>query len=374
MSAPDEVWNIAGRRRFDPMSVSLVADFKLRPADAVDQSLSWTPYCWDARSGQMALVGCPAQVDHTAAPFYYQSQYRHARQLRLAEVAALRTQASARKFRTPVMIYSTGRAGTTLLSKMLARLPQCVSLSEPDLYTSVLERHPDPESDDAISLLQAGGDLCFQPTNEQATHLVLKFRGMGIELAGALRRAHPAAKEVFLYRDAEAYITSSMRAFSYWLSPLWAIRWLHGLYVTRPILEKVLNENLPTMQRFFPAVKAYTPRELVTLGPVGMLTLSWVSMMDRAHALGLPSLRYETLKARPREVFEALCERFELTNAPMQAALAALDEDSQQGSVVARRRTKRFELSTQDRRLIEQVLARHSGIQSPDFELSHAIA
>lgn len=386
-----ETFSILGRRRFDPMSVSRVTDFRLRPASAADSSLRWTPYCFDAGTQKTALVGCLPEVDLAAAPFYYQAQYQHARQLKLVDAAELQRLAAAHAPQptTPVMIYSTGRAGTTLVSKMFARLPSCVSLSEPDFHTSLLEggrpqaagiyplsvrEVPDWLAPPASELLGAADRLYFQPRGDTATHLVLKFRGMCIELAATLRLAHPNVVEFFLYRDAEAYVVSSMRAFSYFGSHLWAIRWAHRLYVTRAILKKALSTNYDVMCRFFPLCVEYTPAEICQLGPVGMLTISWLSMIQRAEALALPSLRYENLMRDPHAALERLLVRCGIDRRDIGIALEALDKDSQAGSVLARKKTSRYELSEHDRRIIRLVLARHGAIPAVEYSMANAIA
>lgn len=376
-----ETFSILGRRRFDPMSVSRVTDFRLRPASAADPLLRWTPYCFDVATQKTALVGCAADVDLAAAPFYYQAQYQHARQLKLVDAAELQHLAAAQALQptTPVMIYSTGRAGTTLVSKMFARLPSCVSLSEPDFHTSLLEVGlPQATGIDltppAPGLLLAANQLYFQPRDSRATHLVLKFRGMGIELAATLRLAQPNVVEFFLYRDAEAYVVSSMRAFSYFGSHLWAIRWAHGLYFTRPILERALSTNYDVMCRFFPLCVEYTPAEMCRLGPVGMLTISWLSMMQRAEALALPSLRYENMMRDPHAALERLLVRCGIDGRDIDVALGALEKDSQAGSVVARKKTSRYELSERDRGIIRSVLASHGAIPAVDYPMANAIA
>jgi hypothetical protein len=414
-----EVSKVCRRARFDPMSLSSVRDFRdasegvSLDRDAASKLLErqaeiWTPYClapliMPPRDGvgAVAMIACPAEVDLTAAPFFYQAQFQHAERIALMDPAtfiALGDQFN-RRFDVPVMIYSTGRAGTTLVSKMFARLECCHSISEPDLHTCV-QAHCPPELQ--VDILRAGTKLYFQPRHK-ATHLVLKFRGMCVELAPQMREAFPNVREMFLYRDAENYVRSSIQAFGYFGSPLWAIRWLHRLYVTRPLLKFGFSLNYDLMCRFFPLVADYPPRELARLGPVGLLTLSWLSMMHRAlietrsvsedssetrsvsegeapsqpalaHASGSDkreflTLRYETLMADPRAAMERVLSHCCIPPSDVETALAALDQDSQRGSVVGRERRGSYELSRRDRDEIRAVLERHPVINRPDFEL-----
>ncbi len=383
--AKSEILTIVGRRRADPMSVSQLSEFRTRRAGTCDPrtllvpATNLSPYCWDAKSRRTVFVQTPLGIDLTAAPFYYQAQFQHAEKLCLvddADVIALAAEYRPR-FQTPVMIYSVGRSGTTLLSKMLARVPSCVSLSEPDVYINLLQHGQCGE--ETKQLMAAVTKFYFQPrTHPDATHLVLKFRGMGTELALPLRQALPNVAELFLYRDCEAFVVSSMRAFSYFPSPLWGIRLLHELWFTRPVLTCFLAQHATEMQRFFPWTARYTASELCRLGPVGMLTLAWLSMMDCAWRISqtekpLPTLRYEELIGDPPHVMRELFRRFGLSPGDTELALLALADDSQRGSVVARQRTSRFELRARDKQVIRQVLAEHPVINRPDYQLPAAI-
>jgi hypothetical protein len=197
---------------------------------------------------------------------------------------------------------------------------------------------------------------------------------MCVEQAADLRTALPNAVDLFLYRDAEAYVASSMGAFGYFPSPLWGIGWLHRLVVTRPILTAALKINYASVCRMFPLAADFTPRELTHLGPVGLAALSWLSMMDRAWQLSqtarpLPSLRYEDFLRDPRAAAERIFALVGLPASEIEPALTALSSDSQAGSVVSRARKRSYTLSPRDRATIRTVLARHPVINRPDHTL-----
>ena len=151
-------------------------------------------------------------------------------------------------------------------------------------------------------------------------------------------------------------------------------RWAHGLVVARPLLARVLGQNYQVMCRCFPLIEQYTPQELCRLGPVGMLTISWLSMMAHAHALGLPSLRYEALMRDPPGVLDRILCRCRLARSDVGAALGALNKDSQQGTALGRSQASHYQLSLRDRAIMREVLASHPVIQQGDFELGNAIA
>lgn len=390
MAAPiaGELRTITSRRRADPIAVARLRDFRCAKGQSVDarQALAagnFSPYADEPRSRQIVLVDMPPSVDLAAAPFYYQAQFGHAQRILLVGHEDFCTLASERTANLqPLMIYSTGRAGTTLLSRMLERLRACESLSEPDVYTALVLHGYDVAQSARLAgattrFLAAAAEGRAQMTKR--THLALKLRGVCVELAPAMRQAVPEARELFLYRDAEAYVASSLRAFGYFPSPLWWIDRLHRLRVTRPLLHGILASHYRAFCRLVPLAEEYTPRELMQLGAVGLTALSWLSVMHRAWSLAeagrpIKSLRYERLVADPETALRRIVEHAGLPTEGLASALEVRSRDSQQGTILERERRARYALSQADREMIRRVLARHPVINRSDFELPDAIA
>ena len=117
-------------------------------------------------------------------------------------------------------LYSTGRCGSTLLSKLLDQANTVVSISEPDVYsyiTFLLSKDPACfDGDDLPRLLRVvtWSLYDFAVGNDPTkTAVCLKYRAQVIALAPTLKKAMPAAKNVFLYREGIATIDSFCMAF-----------------------------------------------------------------------------------------------------------------------------------------------------------------
>jgi hypothetical protein len=140
-------------------------------------------------------------------------------------------------FNNLVFLQSTGRCGSTLLSKILDTFasyvlrpqqptnpidvdvlivsvarPRCLSLSEPDVFTNLL-KYTQPEHDE---YLQACVKFLFKPTSSSvsATTLVIKTRGESVAQSRQLARCFPNARILFLYRNGIRTIQSFHAAFA----------------------------------------------------------------------------------------------------------------------------------------------------------------
>lgn len=134
-----------------------------------------------------------------------------------------------------IFIHSTGRCGSTLLTRLLATASTVQSLSEPDIYTHIalLNGHGSGVRRQEIrDLLGYSTQLLvqnLQMRRSQNPIVVVKLRGVCVHIAELLCEAVPASTPVFLYRNALAVIGSYARA--YFGSPL--IRLLRTLGSTK---------------------------------------------------------------------------------------------------------------------------------------------
>ncbi len=380
MSAPTaRRFEVAQRRRPDPMSISSPGDFAYRrgeavAADVVIDDPQTTLYCIDRRRGEAIFVETPSNVDIAAAPFYYQAQFAHARRAIVMPLAEFHAMADAKgeRFRRAILIHSVGRCGSTLLSKMFGSLPQCLSLSEPDVQTQLIAEPFAREN--LVSLLRSSARHYFQPRGA-ATHLVLKFRSFCIELAQPMQQATPNSTSLFLYRDIERVIVSGMQAFRYRGAPLDVLDRLHRSALGVPLLAAGLAWNRALGEKLFPVTARFTSWEKARMGAVGILAMAWVSAMERCVKLqadGLPivPIHYNDLIARPAEIAtQLLVEHCQLSADLVPQLLAPLGQDSQAGSVIERSRQQCYELTPRDRQIMGDVLARSDIIDSGDFRV-----
>ena len=157
------------------------------------------------------------------ATFLYQHQKATARQLisipfeQLPELAHTLWRSEINLAR-PTLVFSTGRAGSTLLSKMLATL-QLPSLSEPDIYThySLIAAHSDGQQVPGMNrippvLAHAMLNLLYCSGSSQTA---IKFRGQVNSIADILMKVLPKANGFMLLRESVACATSMHRAFGW---------------------------------------------------------------------------------------------------------------------------------------------------------------
>jgi hypothetical protein len=189
-----------------------------------------------------------------------------------------------------VFLFSIGRCGSTLLSRMLQRVEVIRSLSEPDIYFQV-----------AKDLVPCGRYYNLRDIVREATRmldlfhrdrpvLAVKLRGLCTNLAPVVHSLYPAARYLFMYRDIEPWARSTHRAFGV---------------------------------------------------PVERLAAQWrrdVAQWRGLVAAGVPlmSFSYEDLVARPRETMAAILGHCGLDRAHAEAAIGALGRDSQAGLGISR--------------------------------------
>jgi hypothetical protein len=378
-------WRITGRRRFDPMSISELGHFRLKPDGAANPDSLFTKpnislYCLDEKHRRAAFVETDPKVDLHKYPFYYQGQFEHARRLLTIDYDDFHQLSNKLlpRIQCAVMIHSVGRCGSTLLSKLFNHLPDCVSLSEPDVQTQICAaNYSDSEK---TRLLRSSTAFYFNPrAGQPATHLVMKFRSFCVEMADLMYDSFQPQVPLFLYRDIESVVTSGMRVFRYFGAPLWTVDVGHKLWFTRPILSWLLKLNMPIGRRFFPFIERFSTSELARMGPVAILTIAWVSSMQtymRFFENGLPffAVRYDDLIQQPQQTMEQILHRCQLPVDRSSVLLDALNRDSQEGSVVSRSGRRKWELQSKDRDVIREVLSRHDEICDVDYELPGTLA
>src|SRR5262249_34008005 len=113
---------VRGTRRLDRISISVPGDFRVASVEVIDSPGAGygplLPYCIDFPRGRSIYVGGVDTKAAQAAPFYYLYLRRHARTVvsvpwergRLCDGAA----------RVPLFLFSPGRCGSTLLSRILS--------------------------------------------------------------------------------------------------------------------------------------------------------------------------------------------------------------------------------------------------------------
>lgn len=302
-------------------------------------------------------------VDLAQAPFFYQAQYENSVNLISVPYETLHKLASEISLdsRHLILVYSVGRCGSTLLGSALNAVDGIVGISEPDAITQlVMFRDFDGSNEAGISpLVESCIKLQCKPTEQtlNPTAWVIKFRSFGIELGDLLYKHFPDTKNIFLYRNAETWMTSTMRAF---------VDNEHNPEY-RAFMQAVLSTMVPPIAKH---VQSGGP--LLTFSTIG--SMMWLRVMERymeLHEKGMPGLavRYEDLKAAPQETMQKIVEYCGFSNADMEAVYRVLEQDSQAGSAFSQEnlRQKKFEMTDAHRADLARILQTHPVINSADF-------
>lgn len=362
------VLEISARKRQNPVGLADPADFEFIEGAAIDPQIVVTDplislYCLDHANRRALFVETQPGVDLTQAPFFYQAQYENTVRLigvpyeTLHQLASHISLASSRL----ILVYSVGRSGSTLLGAALNAIEGIVSLSEPDVFTQLvaLRQLYGVNEAEISKLVQSCTKLLCKATEQtpNPTAWVIKFRSFVIELGDLLYPHFPQAKSIFLYRHAEGYMASSMRAFV-------------GTIDT-PEYRTVVQGWLSTL---VPSIAKHVREEGPLLSSSSLSAWLWIRTIERYIQLkqeGMPgiAIRYEDLKANPQETIQTIMEYTGLSPDNMAAVYQVFEQDSQAGSAISQEnmRQNKFELTDAHKSDLAQALQAHPFIKSPDF-------
>ena len=366
-------YEIVEKTRLEPFGFTGIGDFKLREsgsvaAEEILHNRQITLYALDFESKRAVFVDTPSDIDLSQSPFMYMTQYDHATHVLMTsfETMIQLGQSVSLDDRRLVFLHSTGRAGSTLASQIFAQVEGVVNLPEPDALTTIVKaRHYWPDDKERLlPILDAALRLQCKQRAEQSW--VVKGRGFVIEVGDWLQELYPRSKNIILYRNAETYLESALRAFGF------------------------NEERTPEEQRawekesrswFVPVVPliAQVPADEYLSG-AGMITLAWLSIMERAVALQemgaymLP-IRYADWHAAPRETAVAMLNYCGCCPDDLSGVYEPLQRDSQAGTEMSQESVKRYDRALQAHELeeIERHLQNHPFIKTADYEIANTL-
>ena len=320
---------IEEKRKNDPGAVR-PSDFKVRDGGAIDPQVILhhphiTLYCLDFENRQALFVETAPECDLSRAPFLYQAQYEAATRLiqvpwdtlhRLADEVVIDSSQL-------ILIYSVGRCGSTLVSRAFAEIEGVDSLSEPDVFTQMLATWgpQDLGGGDKADLVKSCTLLqCAPGRIKGATVWALKFRSMVTEMGPMFYSLFPAAKVIFLYRNAEPWLRSMLR--------------MAGR--ADPSVPVPLEEVRALFGR---AVGGFDSRETAT--SLELFATLWQSVMEKCQEMqrrGVPMFvaRYEELNTAPGDVLAQMFAYCGLASREIGNLSAVLEQDSQAGTALSR--------------------------------------
>lgn len=319
----------------NPFAIVAANDFQVQRGPAIDPRVvleqpNLSLYCLDHANQQALFVETPPTVDLLQAPFYFIAQYEAAQRLIAVPYTTLPALASKVEIdqRRIILLYSTGRCGSTLFSHVLNQNPMMASFSEPDVFTQLVLLRTAGQSNDAeitALLYNALLIMCANAQQRGFQHWAFKFRSYVLAVSDLLYQAAPAAKLLFLYRNALTWARSFSRSFG---------------ASDAALTDRLANEGF---RYLIPSVDAYLRTHTDPMRWIEYLAHMWVSTMQGSRQLqqqgaALASARFEDLKAAPQAVIQSLLAHCDLPM-PDPARLArVLAADSQAGTVGAQNR------------------------------------
>ena len=361
---------ITARKRRDPFAVADPADFEFLEGPDIDpQAVITNPlislYCLDHANQRALFVETTPGVDLSQSPFLYQAQYENTVRLIGVPYETLHdlVRGISLDEQKLILVYSVGRTGSTLLGAALNAVEGIVGLSEPDVFTQLVALREWDGSNDAefSALVESCMKFLCKPTEQtpDPRGWVIKFRSFAIELGDLLYKHFPNTKNIFLYRNAEAWLNSQLRVFGDTEGDIGFRTWAQGWFST-----------------LVPAVAEYVRTGGPLLTYPSLFTKLWLNTLERymsLHSAGMPGLaiRYEDMKASPHETLQKIFEYCDLPMKNMDAVYQVLEKDSQAGSGMSQEALRHKISGLTDAQWADlfRELQAHPTIQSPDFIL-----
>jgi len=364
---------ITEKRRKAPIGLADIKDFGLRESGEMAAAKILgnphiTLYSLDLENGQAVFVETPPDVNLSLAPFYYLAQYENALSVLTISFETMIQLAASIPLDAErlILIHSVGRAGSTLASQIFAQVEGVINISEPDALTLlVIARYFQPENKAGLSaLLNASVRLlCKTPAQ---TAWVIKGRSFVIELGDWLQQLYPQTKNLFLYRDAETWLQSGLRAYD------------DGVERTDEERRGVENESREILKLGTPLIAQYDPDK--HLSTAGLLSLMWLSVMERyvqLESMGskMLAIRYSGWRSAPHETAVAMLDYCACRPADMTSIDEILTKDSQAGTFMSQEVIQQKEkvMGASDLEELNQHLQDHAFIKAADYEVANTL-
>ncbi len=364
-----KVLNIKAKNRTPENTIAKLEDFDYEEGELIDPLIiinqsNITLYCLDFNQEKAIFVETPPNLDLSQFPFLYLAQYDNAQRLIAVPWNDLFQLVEAREqFKQLIVIYSVGRCGSTLLSRMFNQVDTVLSLSEPDVFSQLVGLRNLEQSNDREVLKLLKACLFFigkQSLHNECSCLVIKLRSFAIELGDLIKQAFPNTQSIFLYRNAEEMVKSSIRAFGF----------------LNDLLPKI-EDNIDFYSRFIPLLKDYNNNlQLSSNKAVDFYTIMWLSVMERYVNLNQQrkinlAIRYEDLVAKPERIITWLFQELGLSITKVSQVCQLLNHDSQEGSNLSKQKTHYNQVenlnSLEIRNQVNNLLKQHPIITKSDF-------
>lgn len=324
----------------------------------------WSLYCLDQSSKMAVFVKTPPDSDLNATAFMRMAQYQSASHVLLVAWSNLAQLAA--KIPEPenlILIFNIGRSGTTLVSRMLARVPDVLSLSEPEaLFNITMEKNSNDPKLNQEQIFACTKLSCKPPYGQPPKTVAMKFQSQNILNCDDYFAGFPNAKYVFLYRDAKTWANSIYKMTrSFGFPELW----------DQPHLDTAWSifsaaSNIEYLAPYLDLQAEFThPEQLI--GPAWAFYLEYY-MAWLAKGIPFLAMRYNEINADHETATTILLKHCGLSNSAVADAMHGFDEDSQKDSGIGQ--DNKFEgFKPENYARLMETLAKHPRFNSPDIIL-----
>lgn len=231
-SEKQPIYPIIYRNKGNPSNPSRPENFLVDRSVPLDlesiSELIFTPYAVDFGKRTIVEVGVPIKIPPVRRPFFYLDQFHDASAVRDVPVEIAANCSSAKlENGKHIFIFGIGRAGSTLVSKLLS-VGGIASVSEPDVLLDLGRGATLDELGIDFDTWKKLYIYCLTSIEARFGHpscLAVKFRAQSSNRfhTGALHRLFPSARFLFLFRDPVQWSASFITKFGFQAATL---KWL----------------------------------------------------------------------------------------------------------------------------------------------------
>ena len=367
------VFEINEKKCQSPISLASINDFKLNQTREVNAGIilrnpNITLYSIDLNNNQAVFIETPSEVNLSLTPFYYAAQYQHAVTVLTISIETMLQLAQSITINNKklTVIYSVGRAGSTLASQVFAQVDGIINLSEPDALTwLVIARYYQPDQEGKLKALFEATVRLLCKAETQAGW-VIKGRSFVIELGDWFDTCFPGMKHLFLYRDAESWLTSSFRAFGGFVDQT-----NEGRQASEKEIRKLLTPLIPLLA-------SYDADRHLPLS--GIFSLMWLSIMEcylKWYGMGIKMLAIDYSKwiSDPQNTVVKMLSYCDLHPKNIDVIYQILTKDSQAGTVISQAEINQgnYHLKDSDQQELLRHLQNYNIVSMTEFEVPNAL-
>lgn len=372
------IHRIIARFRVDPMlSLASPGDFFLGAGQRLHQErfhdLRATPYCIDPRRRRVVFTVMPHPETLLDIDFFNQGQFELSQRVIHVPFEILPTLiGNLPALNHPILLYNTGRCGSTALVRLLGCIGNTVGLSEPDFFAGGVGADP------STNVLDPCCRLLLDALGLTHRRVVFKLRGFGALPDEFVRQAFPEARRMFLYRDGSETVLSGIRNFYHRRGFLALFeklaRYRSGHLMARWILQVGRNRGA----LLSPYLADVDLKLLARAGGAGLLAVNWMSALNGARmiqesAAPLAAYHYSDLITDPQRIIRQFVTDADLpiTDTELDEAVRVITErqDPHVGGRLDPAKQRPWTPTSDQERAVREILTSHPAIRSPDYRL-----